>query len=32
MMVMDLYFLVYLSASSQMHASGILDRISGARV
>jgi hypothetical protein len=31
-MVMDLYFLVYLSAPYQMHASGILDRVSGARM
>ena len=26
------YFLVYLSAPSRMHASGFLDRVSGARM
>jgi len=31
-MVMDLYFLVYLNAPYQMHISGILDRVSGARM
>jgi len=32
MMVMDLYFLVYLSAPFQIHASDILDRVSGAHM
>lgn len=32
MMVMNLYFLVYLSALSEVHASYILDRVSGTRM